>query len=189
MSVVTAVRKDKHIAIASDGQTTFGSTVVNGNHLKQPSKLYEIGDSIFGLVGWQAIFSIIEHLIHTRQEIFKLHSSLDIYTTLLELQKILKDEYFIEVSDDEEDQPTESNHITGLIINRTGLYKIDTYREVYEFNDFWAIGSGFRYALGAMHALYQTERTAEEIARAGIEAGIEYNTSCGLPVFCKVINI
>ncbi|EDY86665.1 20S proteasome, A/B subunit [gamma proteobacterium HTCC5015] len=60
-------------------------------------------------------------------------------------------------------------------------------RDVTEFERFWAVGSGAEFALGAMHALYERLDDAEAIARAGVEAGAEFNTASGLPVTSRVM--
>lgn len=189
MSVVTAVRKDREICISTDSQTNFGSTILNGNHLQNFTKLFQVNDSIIGLVGWHALYLVFEHLIQKNSKMFKLNSCMEIFNTLLEFQNILKDEYFIDISDDEDDRPVESNHLTGLIINKNGLFKIDSYREVFEFKDFWTIGSGYRFALGAMHALYDKDYTAQYIAEAGVNAAVEYNDGCGNPIQSKIIEL
>ena len=53
---------------------------------------------------------------------------------------------------------------------------------MFEFDRVWAAGSGRSFALGAMHALYGGEMSAAEIARAGVAAGIEFDTSSGPPI-------
>jgi ATP-dependent protease HslVU (ClpYQ) peptidase subunit len=55
-------------------------------------------------------------------------------------------------------------------------------REVFEYTRFWAVGSGREFALGAMHAQYPRLRSAEAIARAGIEAGAAFDRNSGLPM-------
>jgi ATP-dependent protease HslVU (ClpYQ) peptidase subunit len=55
-------------------------------------------------------------------------------------------------------------------------------REVFEYTRFWAVGSGREYALGAMHAHYPRLKTAEAIARAGIEAGATFDRNSALPM-------
>jgi ATP-dependent protease HslVU (ClpYQ) peptidase subunit len=55
-------------------------------------------------------------------------------------------------------------------------------REVFEYTQFWAAGSGKDVALGAMHALYSRLRTAEAIARAAVEAGATFDRNSALPM-------
>jgi len=189
LSVITAVKKNSEICVCADGQTNFGSTIVDGRHLVNYHKIYQVNDSLIGLVGWHAMSIIVEHLIANRAEMFKLDSRLEIYNTLLKLHNILKDEYFIEIADDEDGRPVESNQLSGLIANKHGLFKIDSYREVYEFTDFWATGSGYRYALGAMHSLFEKDFSAREIAEAGVKASIEYHDACGMPIQSEVVRL
>jgi ATP-dependent protease HslVU (ClpYQ) peptidase subunit len=59
---------------------------------------------------------------------------------------------------------------------------VESYREVFEFERFWAIGSGRRFALGAMHAVFERARTARDVATAGVLAGCEFDTSKAGPV-------
>jgi ATP-dependent HslUV protease subunit HslV len=69
------------------------------------------------------------------------------------LHPVLKEHAFLNPKEDEDD-PYESSQITALIANATGIYGVYSYREVFEFDRFWAAGSGRSFALGAMHALY-----------------------------------
>ena len=56
------------------------------------------------------------------------------------------------------------------------------FREVHEFEKFWAIGSGKPYALGAMYAVYDQLDDPEEIAKMGITASCEFDNACELPM-------
>jgi ATP-dependent protease HslVU (ClpYQ) peptidase subunit len=55
-------------------------------------------------------------------------------------------------------------------------------REVFEYTQFWAVGSGREFALGAMRSLYGRLRTATAIAKAGVEAGATFDKNSGLPM-------
>ena len=55
-------------------------------------------------------------------------------------------------------------------------------REVFEYTQFWAAGTGREFALGAMHALYTRLPTAEAVARAGVEAGAIFDKNSALPM-------
>lgn len=61
-----------------------------------------------------------------------------------------------------------------------------SYREVFSFDRFWAIGSGKTFALGAMYAAYDTLGSARQLAELGIHAGAEFDKSSDLP--CRVIS-
>ncbi len=55
-------------------------------------------------------------------------------------------------------------------------------REVFEYTQYWAIGSGHEFALGALHHAYTHHDTAADIARAGVEAGIALDKNSGTPI-------
>ena len=176
MSVVCAVKSN------------FGSIAVSAKQMTNSNKLYPVNQSVIGIVGWHAISAMVEHLITTEKKLFKLDNRLEIFSTLLTLHEKMKDDYFIETKEND-DQPVESNQLDALIINKHGLFQIGSYREVNEYNTFWAIGSGKRFALGAMHALYGTKATAKNIAEAGVKAAAEYDDGCSLPMNTKILKI
>ena len=55
-------------------------------------------------------------------------------------------------------------------------------REVFEYTQFWAVGSGREFALGAMQSLYGRLRSADAVARAGVEAGAMFDKNSALPM-------
>jgi ATP-dependent HslUV protease, peptidase subunit HslV len=60
---------------------------------------------------------------------------------------------------------------------------------VFEFERFWAIGSGRRFALGAMHAVFDKARTARDVAAAGVSAGCEFDTNSSAPMRLKTLKL
>ena len=100
------------------------------------------------------------------------------FDTFLKLHPVLKDTYFLQTKEEDND-PYESSQFSVVIANQTGIYGLYSYREVFEFKEFWGIGSGRGFALGAMHATYHKAKTAREIAQAGIQAGCEFDKNSG----------
>ncbi len=98
---------------------------------------------------------------------------------------MLKDQHFLNPKE-EEDDPYESTQITALIANENGIFGVYSMREVFEYTQFWAVGSGREFALGAMSALYPRLRTAEAVARAGVEAGATFDKNSALPMSLHV---
>ena len=188
MSVVCAARKKSVIAISCDTQSNFGSINVSAKHMRNSNKLYSVNRSIIGIVGWHAVSDMVQHLISYEKKLFKLNSRMEIFSTLIRLHEKMKNNYFIETREDD-DQPVESSQLDALIVNKYGLFEISSYREVNEYETFWAIGSGKRMALGAMHALYESKATAKEIVEAGVKAAAEYDDGCGLPLNTKTLRI
>lgn len=153
MSVVCAAIKNGEIAIACDTQISFGSTTVTSTHIANSNKLHRVNDSIIGIVGWNTLADMVDHLILKRADCFKFSSRMEIYTTMLELHAIMKKEYFLSPKTSDNKQPVESSQFNAIIINPKGLFEITKLREVNEYRQFWSVGSGRQYALGAMHAI------------------------------------
>lgn len=188
MSVIVAVKKNNRICIAADTLSTRGNIKVSSRHIRGNQKIYKLGESYIGVVGWQAIVQIVEHIIINSPNSLNLSSRGTIFESLLALQGILKEKYYIETQENEE-QPVESNQMSAIIINRNGIFEIDSYREVHEMNEYWAIGSGSNFALGAMNALYDKDYSPEEIATEGVISAAEFDDGCGLPLTLKTICI
>jgi len=100
----------------------------------------------------------------------------------------LKEKYFLNSKDQDED-PYETTQIDAVFVNPNGIFALYSLREVYEYTQFWAVGSGATYALGAMHAVYGRYKTARDIAVAGAEAGAEFDTSSQLPLNVKTVRL
>ena len=104
-----------------------------------------------------------------------------IFETFRKLHPKLKDDFFLK-TEEEEDDPYESSQMTVLIANPHGIFAVYSMREVYEFNQFWAIGSGRDYAVGAMWAAWPQLEGAAEIAQLGVQAGCEFDVGTSLPM-------
>jgi ATP-dependent protease HslVU (ClpYQ) peptidase subunit len=123
---------------------------------------------------------VLENLL-ARTPDLDFHGKGAIYESFRKLHPVLKEEAFLNPKE-EEDDPYESSQMTVMIANPRGIYAVYSMREVFEFDRFWAIGSGRDFALGAMFSLYGKTRTASAIAEAGVIAGAEFDTGTSGPV-------
>src|SRR5690606_41357422 len=98
------------------------------------------------------------------------------------------DEAFLNPKE-EEDDPYESSQMTVMIANPSGIYAVYSMREVFEFDRFWAIGSGRDFALGAMFVAYGRAADPAKVAKIGIEAGAEYDTGTSLPLSLHTVTL
>ena len=110
------------------------------------------------------------------------------FDSLLRLHPVLKEKYFLNPKDSEED-PYETSQIDSVYINSNGIFAMFALREVYEYARFWAVGSGACYALGAMHAVYGKAKSAREVAKAGASAGAEFDTSSAPPLTFRTVTL
>jgi ATP-dependent protease HslVU (ClpYQ) peptidase subunit len=180
MTTLVIVRKDDDITIAADSLTTFGDTRLAAEHDRTYDKIVQYRGTFIGLCGSAAHQLVFESLLRGREP-FDFSNKFSIFETFRKLHPILKEQHYLNPKE-EEDDPYESTQITALIANRNGIFGVYSMREVFEYTQFWAAGTGREFALGAMQALYSRLRTAEEIARAGIEAGALFDKNSALPM-------
>lgn len=180
MTTIVAVRKNGVVAIAADTLTTFGNTRLPAALDVSHDKILRCGDSHIGVCGSAAHHLVLASLLAKAPDV-QLNSKAGIFETFRKLHPALKEECFLNPKEDEED-PYESSQITALIANSSGIYGIYSMREVFEYSQFWAIGSGHEYALGALHHAYARYNSAPDIARAGVEAGIAFDKNSAAPI-------
>jgi len=90
---------------------------------------------------------------------------------------------------EDDNDPYESSQFSVVIANANGIFGLYSYREVFEFKEFWGIGSGRGFALGAMHAVWDKAKTARELALAGVHAGCEFDKNSAGPVDLYTIKL
>ncbi len=188
MSTIVVVKKNGKVCIAADSLTTFGDLRMGSDYDAAHDKVQSYNDGYFGIVGSAAHALVMESIIKNDKVKIDFSDRMAIFETFRELHPVLKDSYFLNAKD-EDDDPYEASHIDALICNEKGIFGIYSLREVSEYNKFWAIGSGSEYALGAMHAVYDRLNSAEEIATAAIEAGTEFNNASAMPMTIYTVDL
>ncbi|MEM6612076.1 MAG: hypothetical protein AAF652_07450 [Cyanobacteria bacterium P01_C01_bin.72] len=189
MTIIVAVQKDNEIAIACDTLVTRNGGAVKSiaEYQADASKLIHFGDNILGFTGNYAVKQIFTDLLQ-QDEPKSLKSSGEIFRWLLSNQASLKSKYFMKTDNgNDKRQPTESQWLYGLLANAHGIFVITSYREVSEFSKFWAIGSGDRFALGALEVLYDLDLSASEIARQAAIVATKFHPECAEPVIVESI--
>jgi len=180
MTTIVVVRKGDSAVIAADSLTTFGATRLAPVYDRHPQKVTAYGDSFIGVAGSAAHQLVLENLLE-RTPNLDFHGKAAIFESFRRLHPVLKDEAFLNPKE-EEDDPYESSQMTVMVANPWGIFGVYSMREVFEFDRFWAIGSGRDFALGAMFVVYERAKTAREVAEAGVAAGAEFDTGTSPPV-------
>jgi ATP-dependent protease HslVU (ClpYQ) peptidase subunit len=181
VSTVVVARKGDTLAIASDSLVTFGETRLPHGY-EANAKIFSVAGTFVGAVGSTAHFPVLQQaLTAMTTEERQLHSRQAIFETFVRLHPKLKEHFFMNTKEHDSD-PYESSQFSILLANRHGIWGVESYREVFEFERFWAIGSGRRFALGAMHAAFGGAKSARDVAQAGVLAGCEFDTSSAAPV-------
>jgi len=188
MSTIVVVRKGRRACIAADSLTSFGDIRLTAGHDRHSNKIQTIGKTHIGLVGSAAHTLVIEHALKKKKLAANFKGRDAIFHTMMRLHKKLKDDYYLNPEESDED-PYESSRFDGVLCNRSGIYGIFAMREVYEYKRFWAAGAGAEIALGAMHAIYDHMDSCEQIATAAIEAAAEFNNATALPLTLESVKL
>ena len=188
MSTIVVARKGNQACIAADTLTTFGEIRLGHELDANHSKIQTFGQTHIGIVGSAAHTLVAERAFRDKDVKADFSDRDSTFDTLLRLHPVLKERYFLNPKDAEED-PYEASQMDAVFINPNGIFALYSLREVYEYTRFWAVGSGATYALGAMHAMYERGKSAKQIARAGAEAGAAFDTSSALPLTLRVVEL
>ena len=187
MTTIVVVRKGESAVIAADSLTTFGTTRLGPAYDRYPQKITAYGDSFLGVAGSAAHQLVLENLL-ARTANLDFHGKAAIYDSFRKLHPLLKDEAYLNPKE-EEDDPYESSQMTVMVANPSGIFAVYSMREVFEFDRFWAIGSGRDFALGAMYTIYAKTKTAAAIAEAGVLAGAEFDTGTAIPITVHEVRV
>ena len=188
MSTVVVARKGGVVAIACDSLVTFGETRLPAGY-EANQKMFELAGTTVAAVGSVAHLTVLRNaLTALAPEALKLDSREGLFETFLGLHPKLKERFFLNTKEHDSD-PYESSQFSIVLAGVQGIFGVESYREVFEFERFWAIGSGRRFALGAMHAVFERAKTAREVATAGVLAGCEFDTSSAGPVHVQTYKL
>jgi ATP-dependent protease HslVU (ClpYQ) peptidase subunit len=188
MSTIVVAKKAGRACIAADSLTSFGDLRLGSEYDVDNDKILVHEGSYIGIVGSAAHQLVMESILADKEIKIDFSSKLSVFETFRSLHPVLKEKYFLNAKD-EEDDPYESTHIDALIASPHGIFGVHSLREVSEYGKFWAIGSGSEYALGAMFAVYDQYDTAEEIAAVGVKAGAEFNNATSMPMTSYVVDL
>ncbi len=188
MSTLVVVKKNGVACIAADTLTCFGNKKQLATYDAVPTKMLSAGDSYIGLVGSAAHNLVLESIFSNRKKQPNFNNRLKIFEFFRKLHVQLKEDYFLNPKEDEQD-PYESSQMDLFIANSYGIFGVFSLREVFEYNKFWAIGSGGEFALGAMYSAYNHLDSAEEIAKIGVSAGVEFDDGSSAPIMCHSVDL
>ncbi|MFO1244185.1 MAG: MFS transporter [Ramlibacter sp.] len=192
MTTVVVVKKAGQVAIAADTLVTFGDTRLSHRY-EANSKLFKVdavgGPAWVGMAGTVAHFPVLRKAMQALpKDQLRLHSKDEVFDTFTRLHPLLKETFFLQTKEEDND-PYESSQYSVLIANAGGIFGLYSYREVFEFKEFWGVGTGRGFALGAMHAAWGRAKTAREVAEAGVAAGCEFDRNSAAPVEVYTIKL
>jgi ATP-dependent HslUV protease subunit HslV len=192
VTTVVVVRKAGQVAIAADTLVTFGDTRLSHRY-EANSKLFKVdtpGRPELGRHGRHrgAFPGAAQGHERAAERPAAAGQPRRGVRHFRPLHPLLKETFFLQTKEDDND-PYESSQFSVVIANASGIFGLYSYREVFEFKEFWGIGSGRGFALGAMHAVWDKARSAREVALAGVHAGCEFDRNSAGPVDLYTIKL
>ena len=181
MTTIAVVRKGDTACIVADTLTKHGNRYATAEYVFPHDKILKVDDTYFALVGHVVTHQVLKSYWSNPKRRRSFRDVDDIFETLRALHAVLKEEYFLNPVENEKDA-YESMQFDALLCNRHGIFSASFDRLAQEYYRFHALGTGEEFAMGAMFATYDRLETAEEIARAGIEAAATFDDSTGLPM-------
>jgi len=181
MTTIVVVRKGNEVAIAADSQTTFGDDhKLLAAYDRFHNKIFQVGASHLAISGSAAHDLVLQTALKGLKK-SEFSTRQGIFDTFRKLHPKLKDAYYLR-PEEEEDDPYESSQMMVVMANPHGIFGVYPMREVYEFSRFWAIGSGRKFAMGALFAAYDSDLSALQLAELAVKAGCEFDVSSSLPM-------
>ncbi len=188
MTTVVVVQKDGKICIAADTLARYGYQLEPAENIRNSDKIVTVGDTFLAPTGPASAQLILRSYFADPENAADFSGVDAIFETMRQMHGTLKDEYFLNPKEDEE-QAFESTQMSCLVANSTGIYGVYSLRSVQEYLKFYSFGSGSEYALGALHALYEEPLDAEAIAVRAVEAASQLDSATGAPVTWRTLNV
>ena len=181
MSIALAVRSKGRIVIACDTKRTFGSGQVAESNLTD-IKVRKIGNAYLATTGWGLYSNILDDYLSKKRSV-RLTDQRSIFAFFRVFWKDLHARYsFVTDQRHDDESPFGDLDASFLVVSSKGIFSVACDMSVTEFKQYYAIGSGAPYSLGALHVLYHDGVDPEAAARKAVEAGKALDIYCGGPV-------
>jgi ATP-dependent protease HslVU (ClpYQ) peptidase subunit len=188
MTTVIVTRKNGKVCIAADSLAKYGSTLESANLIANSEKLVQVGDAWLAPTGPASAQLVLKSYFADEKRARDFSSAQGIFETFVDMQGILKDDYYLNPKEDERD-PFDSLQMEILIASPAGIFGVYPLRSIQEYTRYYAFGSGAEYALGAMHNAYESCPDASSVAKAGLEAATALDDSTGQPITLQEITL
>lgn len=179
MTVVVAVQKGPRIVVAADSLVNFGGQRVPPENC-QFHKIGRVGDSLIACAGWSLYSEMLAaHL--SRRPPPVLSTETEVFSFFVSFWRSLQDEYSL-VQQSSQTAPFADLDSSFLLANRGGIFTVARDMDVTLFRQYCAIGSGAKFALGALRVLYGVRDDPVDLARTAVQVGIDSDVFCGGPI-------
>ena len=178
MSIVVAITKGQRTVIAADTMGFYGSQRVPIEN-SRAVKVRPVGTAYLAMTGWSVYDNILDDMIKKNPKP-SLNSTQEIFTFVMAMWHELHEHYpFVNDQSATKDSPFGDLDSTFMVANSNGIFKVASDTNVSKFEQYYAIGSGSDYAMGALHALYDSDLDAKALAQRAIATAIHFDCYCG----------
>jgi ATP-dependent protease HslVU (ClpYQ) peptidase subunit len=180
MSTIVVARTKNTICIGADTlvYTGLGSIIRPGQYSKNPSKIIFFKDTYIGWIGSTRGFQCLDKFLHRHSQMALVEGN-EMIGFVAELLTFLKDECGLRPIDDDSSS-FESLRGELLVASAKGIFGIDLYGAVTEFESYWAKGSGSEIALGSLYSSYPFKNVQASVQLA-LEACATFDSYTARP--------
>lgn len=177
MSIVAALKKNGQIWMIADRQITWGSTVRVDFH--NYSKITRFKNAFIGHTGLCIYGTALSYLAETNPELYQtpFETKWDVLNFFFHYHDFVKNRFALGGSSENEVSRLKNSEF--LVVTQDTIFEVADNRDVTEFNNFAAIGSGARVTLGAIHALDGLLTSPAEILPKAYQSCCELDNYCG----------
>jgi ATP-dependent HslUV protease subunit HslV len=179
MTVAVAVSKGGRTFLAADSLVHFGGQKFLDANCRF-HKIHAVGNSMMAWAGWSLYAEMLTAHLARSDRAPLLKSESEVFDFFLRFWRAMRDDYtFMYRRAEAEGHPFVDLDSVFLLVNAAGIFRVASDMDVTQFNQYCAIGSGSKYALGALRVLYDQNLSAEEVARRAVQVGIDCDVYCG----------
>lgn len=185
MTIIAAMKKDGQVWMVSDQLTSWGSFVRSDS--TRVGKVRALKHALIGTAG-RVIYNNALGLAARKDSKFynmRFDNEEDVLEFYVAFFKFMQDQFKLGNSDANEVQRLSWSQF--LIVTPSKMFTVSAYRDVMEYDNYAAIGSGEELMYGAMHALNGFLQDPKEILERAYETTIHFVSNCGGPL--KICNV
>lgn len=179
--MIVVVKKNGTVSIGGDKYASASVLQkIPPEYVRDTEKIFSVGSSFLGTDENEAVSAALQQCFARKTKKPAFRNEAEIFTEFMGLHRILKDEYFLQPQS-RNDGPFELLGFNTLIANQHGIFGAFSSHAVIEYSRFYAIGRGSDYALGALEAMYEREKSAENLVRMALEVSAQFEIEAGPP--------
>lgn len=175
MTLVAAIRRKEGTWIIADSQVSWGRSFKRTD-LANRSKLAIYQHAVIGSSGRSLYGEALRRLAKTNKNAYRheFSSENDVFNFFELFYDYIKEHYHLGNADSNDVQ--ELSHSQFLVATPERLFEVSSCRDISEFDNYTAIGSGGILATAVMHAMMPSRKSAASILKQAYATASSLNT-------------